>query len=424
MRTDDQPDMIEMKPYSEIDLDESPIIALGCGHFYTIETLDGLIGMKEVYEQDPATGHYVSLIENSHLSVKVPQCPNCRTPIRQYVTQRYNRLINKAVIDEMTKRFILSGQQELQNLESQLRILDNEMEKSRRTIVPGFTIPTGDPNARDRALEHARYILSQSFNTRYDNARQLEQRIKSFQKRTDTQHQPADKLRQATIYAIAKHRTLDSAFADLNLESLVAGVQNGGDQRIKHGGQLLLMNTQCLVLEDKFGIAGSIKAKYPVDILPPNLLGVALVTQAETYLSNCINVIDGCNQDKLPRLAVESTLYHSRIARALVSSGLVNDNGRKIVEAHREKAKELLEEAAKLCEQHFKGSETLAEAVEQSLRLLGQDFYAEVTKEEIEAIKAAMVSGPGGIMTHSGHWYNCANGHTVSSLLQQSKVDF
>jgi hypothetical protein len=406
--------MILFQPYSEIDLDESPIIALGCGHFFTIETLDGLVGMKEVYGQDQATGHHISLIENSHLAVEVPQCPSCRTPIRQYVTQRYNRLINKAVIDEMTKRFIVSGQQELQNLEGQLKALDNEMENSRHSVIPGVTLPTGNPNARDRILENVRYYF-QSINKRYDKARQLEQGIKSFQKRTDTQHQPANKLRQATIHAITKHRALDSAFADLSLHSSVASAQHRGDQRIKHGGHLLHIKMQCLVLEDKFEIVDLVKVKFPVDVLPSDFLGSALVTQAGTFLNLCIQLIDGCNKDKLPRLAVESTLYYSRIARSLGSSGLVNDSDRKTMENHREMAKELLEQAAKLCEQPFKDSKILAEAVDHSLKLLGKEFYAEVTKEEIESIKAAMVSGRGGIATNSGHWYECVNRHPVSS---------
>jgi len=38
-------------------------------------------------------------------------------------------------------------------------------------------------------------------------------------------------------------------------------------------------------------------------------------------------------------------------------------------------------------------------------------WYEKVTDEELAAIKLAMVSGPRGIATHSGHWYNCVNGH-------------
>ena len=35
--------MIELKEYGEINLEENPVIALGCGHFFTAESLDGTL---------------------------------------------------------------------------------------------------------------------------------------------------------------------------------------------------------------------------------------------------------------------------------------------------------------------------------------------------------------------------------------------
>jgi len=34
--------MVELKEFREIDLDQSPIVGLACGHFFTAETLDGM----------------------------------------------------------------------------------------------------------------------------------------------------------------------------------------------------------------------------------------------------------------------------------------------------------------------------------------------------------------------------------------------
>jgi hypothetical protein len=45
-----------------------------------------------------------------------------------------------------------------------------------------------------------------------------------------------------------------------------------------------------------------------------------------------------------------------------------------------------------------------------------KEWYEEVSPEELAAIKAAMVSG---IATHSGHWYNCENGHPVSLIRKE-----
>ncbi|KAE8442625.1 hypothetical protein EG329_002982 [Mollisiaceae sp. DMI_Dod_QoI] len=74
-------------------------------------------------------------------------------------------------------------------------------------------------------------------------------------------------------------------------------------------------------------------------------------------------------------------------------------------------AKQLLEDAREVCKQPFQNAESLRNAVEESIRLMKKQWYEEVTAEEINAIKAAMVSGSRGIATHSDHWYNCENGH-------------
>ncbi len=44
MQLDAQVDMVEFKEYREINLDKTPVIALACGHFFTVETLDGMFG--------------------------------------------------------------------------------------------------------------------------------------------------------------------------------------------------------------------------------------------------------------------------------------------------------------------------------------------------------------------------------------------
>jgi hypothetical protein len=77
----------------------------------------------------------------------------------------------------------------------------------------------------------------------------------------------------------------------------------------------------------------------------------------------------------------------------------------------------LLEEAEKLCETAFKDAQFLLQAVKDSLKLLQKEWYEEITTDERDAIRKAMLSGPQGIASHSGHWYNCVNGHPVRSNL-------
>lgn len=52
MKVDAQVDMLELKEYKDIDLDESPVVALACGHFFTAETLDGTYSSIFHYNSD------------------------------------------------------------------------------------------------------------------------------------------------------------------------------------------------------------------------------------------------------------------------------------------------------------------------------------------------------------------------------------
>jgi hypothetical protein len=419
MQADEVPDMILWTRYADHDLDDSPILVLGCGHFWTMETLDGRVGLKEVYELDDKTGRFVAVAENSQLAAAVPQCLSCQRPIRQHVTQRYNRFINRAVIDEMAKRFIVSGQQELRSLEDGLVALSHELEKSRPSTIPTVYIPSGAPEAAECVVERAVKDLNKKLSTRYNKITRFENDIISFQQRMATQHQPAQKLHNAIVHSVTNNTSLDSALANLTLKSAATSAARDSDERIRFGGLVLQIKVQCLTIEDKFEVASSAKKMFLGEIDALRFSGGHPGTLSNTYLKSCKALFEMCVEESLPKLAVEAALYYARVARLLASSGLVKAEDMSKAQQYRETAKKLLEKAAKLCEQPFKDAEKLAQAVEQSERLLGKEFYAEVTKEEIAAIKKAMVSGAGGIATHSGHWYKCVNGHPVSSHILQ-----
>jgi hypothetical protein len=133
---------------------------------------------------------------------------------------------------------------------------------------------------------------------------------------------------------------------------------------------------------------------------------------AELFFKSCTDFITKCRDKALPKLAVEASLFYARISRLFETCRSSDPKKREMAAKHSETAKNLLEEAVKLCEQGFRDADTLLEAANKSLKLL-QKSYEEVTADELEAIKRAMVSGPRGMATHSGHWYNCVNGHPV-----------
>lgn len=138
-KRDDRVDLLEFKLYKDIHLDETPIVVLSCGHFFTAESLDGLVRLREVYVTDEYD-NYTACLEPTNV-LPVPRCPDCKRPIRQYATQRYNRVVNEAVMDEMLKKFVVKGQTELQHLEQGIESVVRSLHTSRTDLLESSQSP-------------------------------------------------------------------------------------------------------------------------------------------------------------------------------------------------------------------------------------------------------------------------------------------
>jgi hypothetical protein len=171
-----------MKSYAEIDLDETPIVVLGCGHFFTAETLDGMFQMS---------GGEITRLKDvsSALAQQAPRCPDCNSPIRQFVTQRYNRVVNRAVIDEMSKRFLVSGQDGLRKIEEENGKVQQEFEHSREEITQ--TVLQAQQHRTGRLTAARQVELDQIFKKHQAVASKLEISITHFQKEVADRNQPA-----------------------------------------------------------------------------------------------------------------------------------------------------------------------------------------------------------------------------------------
>ncbi len=78
----------------------SPIIALGCGHTFLVQILDTEFSISDVYQTDQ-DGGFTDLKEPTAFLNCVPKCPECKSPLRNHLVQRYNRLMNRVVQDKM-----------------------------------------------------------------------------------------------------------------------------------------------------------------------------------------------------------------------------------------------------------------------------------------------------------------------------------
>ncbi|KAI9752216.1 MAG: hypothetical protein M4579_005719 [Chaenotheca gracillima] len=396
-----------MKSYGEIDLNDTPIVVLGCGHFFTTETLDGHMGIAEVYTQD-AHGEYNGLQDVSAILARsVPRCADCQCPVRQYSTQRFNRVINKAVIDEMSKRFLVNGKEELRSLERQIVEIEHELENSRNVIISSIRVLSQRDESSPKTVALWKKLdVGRQLEERHPKARKLEKAIQVFCRKVSDKNQPALKLHDATVHA-ARQRSVDQMMTDLKVTDSVPAIPR--DRRVTMGGRKVKTEIEHIMLTDRLSIAQVLKSEPTCASI--NIPGDAPERVVPLFFQDCWTFVHECGSESLPKLGVEGCLYYARIARLYESYCRSMNAGSDQASDYVKAAKELLETATEWCLQPFENADGLSRAVEEARKLLDREWYEEVTAEELLAIKTAMISGPRGLATHSGHWYNCANGH-------------
>lgn len=336
--------MLEFKSFGEIDLDSTPIVLLGCGHFFTAETLDGHMGMAEVYEMNPE-GEFIGLRDISgDLVQTTPRCPDCQIPVQQYATQRYNRVINRAVLDEMSKRFLVSGKTRLQGLVGKAHALELDSEKSRQRLLDLAKGDTTELNPLQlmgiiRSLEDR----SEKFNN-------LAGDVASFVKKIADNDQPIRKIFDATVKALRARRSVSESMEKLAINGVP---MVSPDQRVILGSGFVQIKVQSIKLADRLEIGQNFETvlKNNLGVSTPGGNPVQLAT---AFFKSCEKFIVKCQAAKLPKLNVETRLYYSNIAR-LFQSFVFATNSPGIHQAtdHIKRAKEFLEEARELCHLGF-----------------------------------------------------------------------
>lgn len=398
-----------MKTYGEINLDETPIVVLGCGHFFTAETLDGHMGMGGVYLIDEY-GEFIGLKDiSAELARKIPRCPDCQSPVRQHTTRRYNRVINRAVIDEISKRFVVNGQDEIRLLKYQAKELEDSLETTLVKIKNSVRITQSGFTNLDPIVS----VTNRELVERHEKSRKLQKAIQIFCQKVTDKHKPTQKLHDATVHAI-RRRSVNELMTNLTIAEEVPAAPR--DNRITLYGRVLQIQVMYVVLKDKFSLLQVLNSTASKSAI--KFQGGGPHKLARTFFQTCKATIDDCIAENLPKLSVEASIYYARMVPPYESYCHL-DTACEVGKAseYTDVAQALLEKAKEMCAQPFQDADSLLEAVVESINLLQKEWYEEVTAEEIAAIKIAMISGPGGISTHSGHWYNCANGHPVSPMI-------
>ncbi|KAK3984517.1 hypothetical protein QBC44DRAFT_336811 [Cladorrhinum sp. PSN332] len=422
---DSRVDLLEFNTFGDIDLDESPIVMLGCSHFFTGESLDCMLRMTDVYSVDKA-GRYDGLFEPSgEISAAVPACPDCRVPIQQFSVKRYNRVVNRAVMDETVKRFLVNGSRTLETLRNRLTAFTAELSASRQELIND---PSSIPKAWDR-LERA------------TNGFAISREIGQLCRDHRLEHQPWKKLLDAIFSFQSLNHNQTNRQIDQGMANLTVQGRDGQaparmlrrptyNEQVLYEAWALYTQAQDAIIHDEFCL---MELERKGRLNPPGSRTVRRVNVrviATKVFKECINFMPALRRMKLYRAVIRASLTFARVGQIVLwyqRNGLFKSSPDDTDTANpgssfddkpqpvkdqdiSETAKQFLTHALELCESHDV-VKAHREEVEMALGLFADTRYEEVTPREIEDIKSAMVSGSGGIATHSGHWYNCENGH-------------
>ncbi|KAF7716581.1 Zinc finger C3H1-type domain-containing protein [Penicillium ucsense] len=395
-------DFVEMKLYSEINLDENPIIVLGCGHFFTSESVDGVVGLDEVYTRD-VDGKFNGLRDtSSSLATGIPSCPDCKQPIRQFVTRRYNRVVNRAVLDETSKRSLIKGRTDLETLETRLNDVEEKLK---------------NPSARRSSDKSEKQIKSL-----LDDCRNIGKRAFDLSRDTASENQPVKVLMDAIT--ICKSSSQDEFRSLLTQMKSLNIATPKFDNQISFGARLLFIRAQQIRLSEVVKSFNSRKT------FTGSLIGLRpYQPSAESLkiLKACQELIRQANEGSFYRIAIAASITFAKLSQLVAwhrrtygkheaNTENREDQGSKDLIGNFELVRELLDAALISCERLGNCPE-LQEQVQAMLNICNGPRYEVVTFEELEEIKSAMLNGRSGIATHSGHWYNCTNGHPVSPSL-------
>jgi hypothetical protein len=124
------------------DIDEMIITIPACRHVFTVETLDGLTGMKDFYSRDEQDTKWKGLLAPLGFTMP-PTCPTCRSPI---TCPRYGRIVKRADLDILERNVAAHMSQ---SLDKRQQVLQDIKEDALKALLfaeaAKITIP--DPKA-------------------------------------------------------------------------------------------------------------------------------------------------------------------------------------------------------------------------------------------------------------------------------------
>ncbi|KAK7424141.1 hypothetical protein QQZ08_008747 [Neonectria magnoliae] len=397
-------DLLEMKEYREIDLNEDPCVFPDCGHFLAVSSMDGQMAMGDHYELDD-NGLPKALVGVSEPfsmdNEGIKACATCRGSLRSI--SRYGRIVRRAMLDESTKKFISWSNAEYLSLSRKLLAEQERLSEATQTpILVQQAEVSGNltlAGSRQRQLDILKGYVG---NERYQTIMKLRKRVTSYANRVRKEEQPFQRVAELVRHASLRRGTSNEFRYDQSI------VQSKGTLL----AFVLLLRLDVIILSDfssLFLLSGSASARSQVNLNLSN------------FLVNCEEVIRLAQATKHPKEETQGHISYAHLCaisrslsfpaiqqvftaqevlapEAMLKTEMVEELKQKGI-AHVKQARELLEK--------YRSVTPLKSEIDAVEEALNGFTYCPVTAEEMREIYSASTAELWG----TGHWYTCENGH-------------
>lgn len=387
-------DMILMRTYDEIDPNDDPCIFPDCGHFFTVETLDGQMGIADHYTTSPQgmpDGIKTTSLPFSSQSIKA--CPNCRGSLRNIA--RYGRIVRRGLLDESTKKFILWSTSRYAHLGESFVLAQEELELDGDESWRSWRTSLESPLLLDGPREKQAMTLRRKLGTKYfTKLLRLRVEINKLLQQVKVEEQPFQRVADLVRFVQKRKATTGQFTFDQSVIQLKG----------------FILTLSLLLRCDLFIISQVVK------LYSRKWTGTALDLKVdfEEYKETAALLVKLASDSQRPYQEVEGHIYYAQ-ACALerkMTLDTMHGMGSKMEAAEGLKEKGLghISEANKIIGL-FLSTATLDSEVQAVSDMLDRDiFYSAVSLEEKRAIFAAMAKEFSG----TGHWYTCINGHAFT----------
>ncbi|KAI1170055.1 hypothetical protein F4777DRAFT_595622 [Nemania sp. FL0916] len=386
-------DFIMGSQYHEVNLDEDPCIFPDCGHFLTKTNMDGLMDLKQHYEMSADLDSTPIALSNSTKPFsmdEVKTCPSCRGSLRNIA--RYGKIVRRAMLDEVTKKFITWSHNAFLQLANKL--VDVQMD---------LTAPKGQPQQQKGAvgklsgykgrLLQLQVVNEWVGNSRYKAAIQHFNQITTFVHRVRKEEQPLQRVANFVQHAM-KQRNITGEFVFDESALQIKGVLQAS---------ALSLKCEIMIFTDFMMTRQTLTDSRP-----------EIKLDLSQEMRDCEKLIDAARLSQYPREQVEGHIYFAKFcafARTLTPEPTEESTSNETSSGVRDRLKQLgvthIDAANKLLVGYPSTAPLKPELEEAEKMLRDATFYTDVSADEMRAVYRAMA----GEFLGTGHWYYCVNGH-------------